>query len=55
MREVAIRGCDSSRLRPGIAPFEIFIDRRIELIEVKGGRELNAFGRNALIWQAVEA
>ena len=53
MRNVAIRGCDSSRHRPWVAPFEIFRNRRIDLIEVKGSRELNAFGGNELISQAV--
>jgi hypothetical protein len=55
MRKVATCGCDSSRLRPGVAPLEIIRNRRIELIEAKGSRELNAFGRNALILQAVAA
>jgi hypothetical protein len=55
MRNVAIRGCDSSRHRPWVAPFEIFRNRRIDLLEVKGGRELNAFGWNPLTWQAVAA
>ena len=55
MRNVAIRGCDSSRHRPWVAPARIFRNRRIELIEVKGCGELNAFGGPALIWQAVEA
>jgi len=53
MRKVAIHGCDSSRLRPWVAPFEIFSNRRVELIEVKGCGELNAFGRKALIAHAV--
>ena len=33
----------------------MFRNRRIDLLEVKGGRELNAFGGNALIWQAVSS
>ena len=53
MRKVAIHGCDSSRLRPGVAPFEIFRNRRIDLLEVKGGGELNTFGGDALNWYAV--
>jgi len=53
MRNVAIRGCDSSRHRPWVAPSRRFRNRRIELLEVKGGRKLNAFGPNALIAQAV--
>jgi len=55
MRNVAIHGCDSSRLRPGVAPLEAFRNRRIELMEAKGSRELNAFGRNALILCALES
>ena len=55
MRKVAIHGCDSSRHRPWVAPSRMFRNRRIDLLEVKGGRELNAFGGNALIWQAVSA
>ena len=53
MRNVAIRGCDSSRHRPWVAPFEIFRNRRIELFEVKGRGELNTFGRNALIGHGI--
>ena len=49
MRNVAIRGCDSSRHRPWVAPAHIFRNRRIDLIEVKGSRELNAFWGNELI------
>jgi len=55
MRNVAIRGCDSSRHRPWVAPAHIFRNRRIELLEVKGCGELTAFGREALIQQAVSA
>jgi len=53
MRNVVIHGCDSSRHRPWVAPFEIFRNRRIDLIEVKGGGELNAFWLNARIQHAV--
>jgi len=55
MRNVAIRGCDSSRHRPWVAPSRRFRNRRIELLEAKGCGELNAFGRNALIAHAVAA
>ena len=55
MRNVAIHGCDSSRLRPWVAPFETFRNRRIDLIEVKGSRELNAFAANALIPYGIAA
>ena len=55
MRNVAIRGCDSSRHRPWVAPSRRFRNRRIELLEVKGGRKLNAFGGDTLILEAVAA
>jgi len=48
MRKVGTCGCDSSRHRPWVAPFERFHNRRIDLIEVNASRELNAFGQNAL-------
>ena len=55
MRNVAIRGCDSSRHRPWVAPSRRFRNRRIELLEVKGGRGLNAFGGTTLISQVLLA
>ena len=55
MRKVGSCGCDSSRHGPQISPFKTFRNHRIDLIDVKGSRELNAFLGNALIGQVVAA